>query len=1082
MVTALFLLLTASLPQERVEAWDVTRARGATREISFETTEGTFPSVDVSPDGTWLVFDLLAHVYRLPIGGGRALCLTQESGVALNYHPTISPDGNRIAFVSDRGGQANLWIMDADGGNPRAVFTDENVRVFEPAWTPDGDYLVVRRQTIGDRRTPPKTGLFLYHEDGGSGVELVADPPGAAWPSVSSDGAFVYFQAGDGPPLPSGYRDPLKGYLQVHRFEKATGKVTPVTAGMAEQQIRSSSGGAYAAEVSPDGKHLSFARRIPDGTISYKGHRYGPRTALWLRDLETGAERLLMDPIEADMAEGMKTTRVLPGYSWSSDGSFLVIPQGGKIRRLTVATGEVADIPFVATVSRTLSEMARARFRITDDDLDVRFLRWTSKNGSRIAFQAVGRIWIFEGGRVRRLTPDTFQPLEYSPAWSPDGNWLAFTTWDVAEGGHVFKIRASGGEPERLTATAGEYLHPAWSPDGATLVVARGSGATFRHSTWAMNPWYDLAAISSGSDARSIVRVSGEGFRTQIVRPSFGPEGRLFYPEPGVEKKEGREIPFTLLVSVRPDGTDRREHLKFPDADDVVPSPDGKRVAFQEGDNVYVTAFPYGGAGKEPIEIDKRKGAFPVTQVSRLGGLYPRWLDTETIEYGSAARHFEYDVESGETTATEIALSVPRRIPAGRIALTGARIVTPHDGRVVERGTIVIQGARIECVGACSAAGADRTIDLSGKTVIPGFVDMHAHHYREHRGVHPSRDFEKAIYLAYGVTTNLDNSMWSQNVFPAAELIEAGVLVGPRTFSTGDPLYRGDGSRQNELTSYEVTEENVERLASWGATAVKQYLQPRRDQRQWVSDVARKKSLMVTAEGSDLPYNVSMILDGQTGWEHPMSYMPLYQDAAKFFGLAGAVYSPTFVVGGPGPWNEEYFFQKYDVWKEEKQRSWLPWRQLVPHTRRRMLRPETDYSFPLIAQGLADIIKEGGWGAIGSHGQHHGIASHWEVWMAASALGPMGALDVATRHGARFLGAEEDLGTLEAGKLADLLVLDSNPLDDIENTLDLALVMKGGILYEADSLDELWPESRPFGEHFWVDPHALQTNDKPIGQ
>jgi hypothetical protein len=239
---------------------------------------------------------------------------------------------------------------------------------------------------------------------------------------------------------------------------------------------------------------------------------------------------------------------------------------------------------------------------------------------------------------------------------------------------------------------------------------------------------------------------------------------------------------------------------------------------------------------------------------------------------------------------------------------------------------------------------------------------------------------------------------------------------------------------------------------------------------------------MVTSEGSDLAYNVSMILDGQTAWEHPMSYMPLYADAAKFFGQAGAVYSPTFVVGGPGPWNEEYFFQRSDIWRDEKQRRWLPWRQLVPHTRRRMLRPETDYSFPLIAQGLADVIAEGGWGAIGSHGQHHGLAPHWEIWMAASALGPEGALDVASRHGAYFLGAEDDLGTLEPTKLADLIVLNSNPLDDIENTLDMRYVMKGGVLYEADTLDEIWPESRPYGEPFWVDEDALQTNDKAIGQ
>lgn len=1086
MKTAFLLFLAAGLLQETDPEWNVTAARGTTRDIRFTVSEGTFMSVDVSPDGTWLVFDLLAHIYRLPIVGGDATCLTAASGVALNFHPSISPDGRHIAFVSDRAGQNNLWIMDADGANPRSVALDPNVRVFEPTWTPDGEYILVRRMELGDERRPTKTGLWMYHKDGGTGVELVGkDQPGASWPSVSPDGAFVYFHAGEGPPLPSGYRDPLKGYTQIRRFERATGKVFPVTAGEAEQQSRSSSGGGYAAEASPDGKYLSFARRIPDGTISYKGHRYGPRTALFLRDLESGAERLLMDPIEVDMAEGMKTTRVLPGYSWSPDGTFLVISQGGKLRRLDVASGEARDIPFTALVDRTISETTRARFRVSDGDLKVRFLRWATTNAveSQVVFQAVGKIWSASpsGGAPRRLTPETFTAFEYSPAWSPDGSRVAFTTWDVEKGGDLYVVPASGGAPTRLTEAAGEYLNPVWSPDGTSIVVARGSGATARHSTWAMNPWYDLVSVpSAGGEAAPIVRVSGEGFRSQIVRASFGPDGRLFYPEPGSEKGEAGEIPFTLLVSIRPDGGDRREHLKFPYADEIVASPDGAHVAFQEGDNVYLVAFPYGGAGKDPIEIDKRKGALPVTQLSREGGLFPRFVDSHRLEYGSSTRHFVYDLASGETTTTEIDLRVPRPIPKGSIALTGARIITPHDGRVVDPGTIVVEGARLRCIGDCPTAGVDRIVDVTGKTIIPGLVDMHAHHHRENRGVHPALDFEKAIYLAYGVTTNLDNSMWSENVFPASELIEAGLMVGPRTFSTGDPLYRGDGARQNELTSYEVTEQNIARLASWGAVAIKQYLQPRRDQRQWVSDVARRKGLMVTAEGSDLPYNLSMIMDGQTGWEHPLSYMPVYADAAKFFGVAGAVYSPTFIVGGPGPWNEEYFFQKSDVWKDDKQRAWLPWRQLIPHSRRRMLRPETDYSFPLIAQGLADIIKEGGWGAIGSHGQQHGLGPHWEVWMAASALGPMGALDVATRHGAHFLGAEEDLGTLEVGKLADLIVLDSNPLDDIENTLDMLYVMKGGVLYQADSLDEVWPESRPFGKHFWVDPDELPINDKPL--
>ena len=257
-------------------------------------------------------------------------------------------------------------------------------------------------------------------------------------------------------------------------------------------------------------------------------------------------------------------------------------------------------------------------------------------------------------------------------------------------------------------------------------------------------------------------------------------------------------------------------------------------------------------------------------------------------------------------------------------------------------------------------------------------------------------------------------------------------------------------------------------------------MQPRRDQRQWIVDVARKYGLEVTGEGGDLAYNLGLIMDGQTGWEHPMGYAVLYSDAAKFFGKAGTTYSATPIVAGPGPWSEEYFYQEREIWRDEKQQRWMPWRQLLPHTRRRALRPVTDYSFPLLAQSVADIIAEGGYGAVGSHDQHHGLSAHWEIWMEAAAMGPMGALEVATRHGARFLGMEQDIGSLAVGKLGDVVVLNSNPLENIRNTTDIQFAMKGGILYDAATLDELWPRQRPFGPYYWVNPDALLADDRPI--
>ncbi len=1070
LVTLLLMPVIGFAQDKEDEKWEVTEPRGETREISFSTDEGTWMSLDISPDEDWIYFDLMGHIYRLPSEGGKAENLTDSTGIVLNFHPSVSPDGSQIAFISDRTGQSNLWVMNSDGSDPRQVFKEGMVRAVTPEWSNDGNYIFIRRQSLSGGGS----GIWMYHKDGGEGIE-VSD---GVWPSVSDVDSYLYYYDAVGSRPGIGLNDALKGYNQLFRKDLETGDIIEITNGVAAQQIRSSSGGGYAGEVSPDGRYLAFARQIPSGTINYRGHEFGPRTALWLRDLKTGSERLIMDPIDRDMTETIKVLRDLPGYSWSKDGEHIYISQGGKIRKLEVETGEVTTIPFEAVIHRIISEQAYHKFEVPFDEFQAKFLRWyaLSPDGSKAAFQAIGRIWVMDvpNGTPRRLTRDNFEPFEFSPSWSPDSRSIAFASWEDMNGGKLWKTEARNGRTTELTKEYGEYLHPSWSEDGSKVIAIKGSGTTYRGRTLAWNPWYDVVEVSSqGGEVRQVKRIDHlNNSRAQLPRPFYGPEGRIFFQE----SHEGG----LALKSIRTDGSDEVSHVSIEDGDEIMLSTDGKNVAITEGMNVYLMPIPFMRTNSEPVDINKKNGKFPVKQLSKTGGMFPTWVDDNTLTFGSANMLYKYDLSSEETDSIQINLSVKKDKASGSIALTNARIITVNENdEVIESGSIVSIDGRISCVGDCDVSEVDEIIDASGKTIMPGLIDMHAHHYREYRGVMPKKSFETAIYLAFGVTTNLDNSMWSQNVFPTAELIDAGEILGPRTFSTGDPLYRGDGRNQNDLTSYEVAEENIHRLKSFGAVSLKQYLQPRRDQRQWVTDIARKEGLMVTTEGGDLMYNLGMTMDGHTAFEHPMSYGIIYKDASTFFGKAKMVYSPTYMVGGTGPWNEEYYYQRENVWENEKMQRFLPWRQLLPHTRRRMLRPVSDYGFPLIAEALKDVIEAGGYGAIGSHGQIHGISSHWELWMTAAGMSNLKAIKVATYHGAYFLGMQDDLGSLEVGKIADLLVINSNPLEDIENTLDMMYVMKDGKLYEAATLNEVWPEQKEFGPYYWVDEDALKSDSIP---
>ena len=1085
--------------------WDTTRARGQTREIDFETSEGTWTAIDVSPDGEWLIFDLLGHIYRLAAEGGEAVSLTQDSGVALNQHPSISPDGTLIAFSSDRSGQDALWVMDPDGSNPKQIFMDPMGRITHPTFAPDSKSIyAVRhfRTGLGFLRRNPR--IWKFPLDGGEPQEIIGDPYTLyRWPSPSPDGSALYTHAS----YYTGSRFGSESSFHLRQIDLDTLGVDFVHDEARASAERSGKlhtdasmttprgENVMAPEVSPDGRFLAFARQLGTESLTFRGHNYWPRTALFVKDLASGEERKVMDPIETDisMVHTNYFSTVSPRYSWGPDSKTIFLAQGGKLRRLDVTSGDIETIEYTAHVQRTISEMARGKIEIDDEVFTIRFLSSpaSARDGSKVAVAGGGRLWVLDGpdAEPRELTSDWDEGQEMSPAFSPDGSELAFVTWDDMKRGHVWKVAVDGGEPTRLTDLAGEYLYLDWHPDGSNIVLSMGpvpqGERTGDPRTWngfAQPVGWQIALLpAQGGKPVEIAKT------TFLQRPSFGADGRIYFQEvPPPPRTGGVRVPYpseadenyrAIYRSVAPDGTDVREHVELksvfsfmpvPRGQEPMVSPDGRWLAFQWAHQLYLVPMPDQAedGGVPVIDPDATLPDPNRIRITDFGSFEHRWRDETTLEFTSGSSYFTYDVDSRELNSRSVGLKLPRDSGKGAVAFRGARIVSLATPGVIENGDLLVRNSRIECVGSCNLDGVDKIIDASGKTIVPGFMDMHDHISSDIANVLPRHRPRSALALAYGVTTFVDPAGLASG-YLLSDLVEVGEIVGPRTFTTGRNMTGYDV--HDEIVTLWDAERAVGRRVGWGSASVKNYLQNNRVQQQMTIEAARKFGITATSEGGNMQWSqLAQVMDGQAGFEHGLPFLPLYSDMAKFFGQARVVYSATIGVGPAHPQGSVYYFRpRHDFANDSKYARFVPDIATVTRDKAGEPEPKSRFSFPIMAEGIKDVVAAGGYAALGEHGEQPGIGTHWEMWSIAEAMEPIDVLKAASLHPAYFMGLEDELGTIEAGKIADLVVLDANPLEDIRNTLSIRYVMKQGNLYDGDTLDQLWPVERPFAPLPW---------------
>jgi len=1042
--------------------WDVAEPFGPTTKIEFESSEGTWMNVDVSPDGKQIVFDLLGDLYVMPIAGsgtGPATRLT--SGPAYDMQPRFSPDGKRIAFSSDRGGLWNVWTTDASGKDPKQISKDTKWFVNSPAWSPDGQYIFARRHFVRERSLGAGE-IWMYHSSGSDGVQVTEKASfqkDAGEPAISGDGRYLYYSKDVTPGQNFEYnKDPYGVIYAIMRRDLTTGK---------ERSLVNRPGGSIAPRPSPDGKLLAFVRRVDT------------RSLLFLRDLATGREWPVFDHLDKDLQEAWAIHGVYAQYAWTPDSSAIVIWGEGKIWRVNISSTiqPGVQIPFTARVEQAVADAVRFPQKVHSDEVPVRMLRdvTTSPDGKLVAYSALGRIYVkpMPAAEPRLLTGTPGTWMESDPRVSPDGQSIVFAAWNDAELGRIRVARTDGSGARDVVSQPGHYVEPSFSPDGKQVVYRKSTPDGIRGITHGGDPGI-YVVNADGTGQPSLVREGGS-------RPQFDHTGKRIY----FRERRGEKF---VLASLEVDGSDEVVHLQSDNATQIEPSPDGKYVAFAERWLAYIASFPRSGRA---IDLAPKGTSFPVAQISRDAGFSIHWSgDGRQVHWSLGPEYFTRDLSRTfgflagaekpaelEAKGVPIGFTAKSDVPSGSLAIVGARIITmsANGGQksgLIENGTIVVEGNRIVAVGPSGSvsvpAGAKR-IDARGKTVMPGLVDVHAHLGGENDGLLAEASWPLVANLAYGVTTSHDPSNDTETVFTNSELIKAGRKLGPRLYSTGTILYGAETPFKAVVDTYDDALSHLRRLKAVGAFSVKSYNQQRRDARQMIIKAARELQMMVVPEGGSLLYmNITHVLDGHTGVEHSLPVPRIYKDVVTLFAKSKSGYTPTLIVGYGGLSGEYYWYQHSDVWKNQRLLTFTPADVVVPRSRRRTMADEDDFNHILIAKGAKQVADAGGSIQMGAHGQLQGLGAHWETWMLAQGgLTPMDTLRAATINGARYLGLDAEVGSLEKGKLADLVVLDRNPLENVRNTDSVNMVMLNGRLYDAATMDEIGNHPKKRKPFYW---------------